>query len=98
MAGRLIHENIANVMDAGRTADGIAYLVMEWLDGRTLQEELTAHGKLDFKRVAALLKQICAGLAAAHAEHIIHRDLKPANVMLLGRADGREQVKMLDFG
>ncbi len=98
LAGRLVHENIANVMDAGRTADGIAYLVMEWLDGRTLQEELSAHGQFDFKRTAELLKQICAALAAAHAERIVHRDLKPANVMLLRRADGSEQVKVLDFG
>jgi len=98
LAGRLIHENIANVMDAGRTADGIAYLVMEWLAGKTLQEELTAQGQLDFKRAAELLKQICAALAAAHAAGIVHRDLKPANVMLLCRAEGREQVKVLDFG
>jgi len=98
MTGHLTHENIASVLDAGRTDDGIAYIVMEWLDGRTLEEVLSAEGQLDFKRTGELLRQVCAALAAAHARHIIHRDLKPANVMLIERPDGGEQVKVLDFG
>jgi len=98
MTGRLLHENIAIIMDAGRTADGIAYIVMEWLDGRTLEEELSAHGPLSLERTARILRQVAAALAVAHAGHIIHRDLKPSNVMLIQRPDGGEQVKVLDFG
>jgi|GEM_PF-2325041 len=98
MAGHLTHENIANVMDAGRTPDGIAYIAMEWLEGRTLEEELTAWGPLSFERARRILRQVAAALEAAHAARIIHRDLKPSNVMLIHRPDGREQVKVLDFG
>ena len=90
MTGRLLHENIAIVMDAGRTADGIAYIIMEWLDGRTLEEELSAHGPLSLERTARILRQVAAALAVAHAGHIIHRDLKPSNVMLIQRPDGSD--------
>jgi serine/threonine protein kinase/Tol biopolymer transport system component len=98
LTGRLTHENIADVKDAGRTADGLAYIVMEWLEGRTLEEELAASGPLSFECAAGLLRQIAAALDAAHARHIIHRDLKPSNVMLITQPDGRELVKVLDFG
>jgi len=96
-AGQLSHENIISISDAGRTADNIAYLVMEWLDGRTLQEELSVRGQLSLERTAEILQQVAAALEYAHAARIIHRDLKPDNVMLI-RKDGREQVKVLDFG
>jgi serine/threonine protein kinase len=98
MAGRLVHENIVLVMDAGRTADDIAYIAMEWLEGRTLDEELAGRGPLDFTEAAEILRQVAAALDAAHAERIIHRDLKPANIMLMQQADGHERVKVLDFG
>jgi len=98
MAGRLFHENIVSIFDAGRTPDEIAYIAMEWLDGRTLEEELLASGPLSFGRTAEILRQMASALEEAHAKHIIHRDLKPSNVMILRRADGREQVKVLDFG
>jgi eukaryotic-like serine/threonine-protein kinase len=97
-AGHLNHENVANVFDAGRTPDGLAYIAMEWLDGRTLAEELIAEGALTFERTADILRQVCAALGTSHALHVIHRDLKPANVMLTTRVDGSEQVKVLDFG
>jgi serine/threonine protein kinase len=98
MAGQLDHENIVDIKDAGRTPDGIAYIVMEWLEGPTLEEVLSAQGALSFEHTAAILRQIAAALDAAHAQYIIHRDLKPSNVMLVKRPDGREQVKVLDFG
>lgn len=98
VAGRLAHENIVDVKDAGRTPDGTAYIVMEWLEGRTLDDELRAHGALSFARAGEILRQIVAALAEAHAKQVVHRDLKPANVMLVQRTDGREVVKVLDFG
>jgi serine/threonine protein kinase len=98
VAGRLSHENIVDVKDAGRSSDGLAYIVMEWLEGRTLEEELKATGRLSFARAGEILRQIAAALEEAHSKHVVHRDLKPANVMLVVRTDGREQVKVLDFG
>jgi serine/threonine-protein kinase len=98
VAGRLSHENIVDVKDAGRSSDGLAYIVMEWLEGRTLEEELKATGRLSFGRAGEILRQIAAALEEAHSKHVVHRDLKPANVMLVVKTDGREQVKVLDFG
>ncbi len=102
VAGRLSHENIVDVKDAGRTPDGTAYIVMEWLEGRTLDDELRAHGALSFARAGEILRQIAAALSEAHSKHVVHRDLKPANVMIVQRNDGnkagREVIKVLDFG
>ncbi len=98
LAGRLTHENIVDVKDAGQTSDGIAYITMEWLEGRTLDEELASQGRFDFQRATGILKQIASALSAAHAERIIHRDLKPANIMLLDTPDRSDHVKVLDFG
>jgi serine/threonine protein kinase len=98
LAARLFHENIISILDAGRTADDIAYMVMEWLDGRTLEEELRASGPLSIERAGKILRQIVAALKEAHAQHIIHRDLKPANIMLIRRSAEQDVVKVLDFG
>jgi serine/threonine-protein kinase len=73
LAGRLIHENIVLVLDAGRTSDEIAYIAMEWLEGRTLEAELTVRGPLDFGRASEILRQVAGALSAAHAERIVHR-------------------------
>src|SRR6185436_118475 len=98
VAGRLMHPNIVDVKDAGRTPEGLAYIVMEWLEGRTLDEELRAQGRLSFTRTGEILRQIAAALTEAHSKNVVHRDLKPANVMLVPRRDGQELVKVLDFG
>src|SRR5215475_2312782 len=97
-AAQLTHENIVIVLDAGRTANDIAYIAMEWLEGYTLAEEIAGGGKLDFGRVMEILRQISAALEAAHAARVVHRDLKPANIMLVRQPDGRERLKVLDFG
>jgi serine/threonine protein kinase/tetratricopeptide (TPR) repeat protein len=98
VVGHLYHENIADIKDAGRASDGIAYIIMEWLDGCTLDEELAASGPFDLDRVAGIFRQISAALEAAHAKQIVHCDLKPSNIMLNPGAAGRELVKVLDFG
>lgn len=98
LAGRLSNENIVDVKDAGHTPDGIAYIAMEWLEGRTLDEELARIGRFDFRRGTGIIRQIANALSAAHAERIVHRDLKPSNIMLLDTADGHDHVKVLDFG
>ncbi|MGH9768543.1 MAG: serine/threonine protein kinase [Blastocatellia bacterium] len=98
LAGRLSHENIVDVKDAGHTDEGIAYIVMEWLEGRTLDEELSSQGRFGFNRAAGIVRQIAAALGEAHGKRVIHRDLKPENIMLIDSSDGRDHVKVLDFG
>jgi serine/threonine protein kinase len=98
LAGRLSHENIVDVNDAGRTDEGLAYIVMEWLEGRTLDEELLKQGWFSFSRAADVTRQISAALAEAHRKQVVHRDLKPGNIMLVDTPGGRDHVKVLDFG
>jgi serine/threonine protein kinase/tetratricopeptide (TPR) repeat protein len=98
VVGRLRHENIVDIIDAGLTTDGIAYIAMEWLEGRTLDEEIQRNGPLSFQRVSEILRQVAAALQESHSQHIIHRDLKPSNIFLVQWTTGREQVKVVDFG
>jgi serine/threonine-protein kinase len=98
LAGRLSHENIVDVNDAGRTDEGLAYIVMEWLEGRTLDEELLRQGRFSFSRAAGITRQIAAALGEAHRKQVVHRDLKPGNIMLVDSTSGRDHVKVLDFG
>lgn len=92
-AGRLSHPNIVTIHDAGRTED-LAYIAMEFLNGRTLQEILEAGVALPPERCAEIAARIADGLAFAHANDVVHRDIKPANIMVFD--DGR--VKIADFG
>ena len=95
-AGRLMHPNIVAVTDTGEE-NGFAYLVMEWLEGRTLEDEMRARGgALSPAETAALLALIADALHAAHDAGVVHRDIKPSNIHL-GRAN-RNVVKVLDFG
>lgn len=94
----LQHPNIARVRHNGRLDNGQPYLVMEYVDGVSLQDALQATGSLAVGRSIQIFSQVCAALAAAHEKHIVHRDLKPGNIMLTTTADGRLLVKLLDFG
>ena len=91
-AARLAHPNVVTVFDSGED-DGIPFLVMERLPGRTLADEL-ADGALPFDRVCAVGCEMLAALTAAHDAGVIHRDIKPGNVLLT--TDGH--VKVSDFG
>lgn len=95
---QVVHPNIVVVFDAGRTEDGLSYIVMEHLAGETLKERVLRHGGLPIGPVLSILEQACAGVGAAHAAHLVHRDLKPANLFLAKTSSGREIVKVLDFG
>jgi serine/threonine protein kinase/AmiR/NasT family two-component response regulator len=93
---RIRHPSAVTVIDGGVTPSGIAYLVMELLQGRTLAEEL-ANGPLSVERAAQLFLPVCEALAEAHAAGVIHRDVKPANIFL-HRSNEIERVKIVDFG
>lgn len=101
-AARLKHPNIIQVYDFGSLANGSAYIVMELVEGRSLREELrlisARSGQMRPDRVAGIMRQVCAGVEAAHRSGIIHRDLKPDNIMIETDPDGSERVLVLDFG
>ena len=93
------HPNIVEVFDAGELPDGRLYLVMEFLTGRNLFEEVQAVGPLPVARACHVMRDVGRAIRAAHEVSIIHRDLKPDNVMLVDRGrDEGELVKVLDFG
>ncbi len=75
-----------------------ACLVMEWLEGRTLRDEIESKGVLAQEKIVKLFEQLCKGVAYAHNNNIIHLDLKPGNIMLVKKNETEEMVKVLDFG
>ena len=97
-AGRLQHANAVTVTDFGRTLDGLVYIVMELLEGKTLREVLAHDAPLDVARAVSVMLQISAAVEAAHQAGIIHRDLKPANIFIVQRKDAPPFIKVLDFG
>ncbi|MCP4658133.1 MAG: response regulator [bacterium] len=96
-ACRIRHPNAVMVSDFGVTEGGVAFLVMELLEGCSLAEEVRDRGPLSPARVNEILQPICDVLAEAHARGIIHRDIKPENAFL-HRTPRGEVVKVLDFG
>ncbi len=96
-AGGFSHPNIVTVHDFGADPNRSAFLVMEFLEGRTLREEISVNTRLDPPRTLQLFEGMCAGVAAAHERGLVHRDLKPENIFLV-RAGTSEVVKITDFG
>lgn len=94
---RIGSAHVVKVLDVGVSAPLGPYIVMEYLDGHDLCEELTRHGPLPVPRAVELVLQTCEALAAAHAAGITHRDIKPENLFLVRRGE-LDQVKLLDFG
>ena len=97
-ASRINHDRVARVTDFGFMNDGRAYLVMEYVGGRTLKQVVSDRGPMDASEVSRIVTMVAEGLDAAHRLGIIHRDLKPDNVMILDDAGGGVRVKVLDFG
>ena len=94
----LHHANAVSVTDFGQTSDGLVYIVMELLEGRTLREILVKEAPLETARATSIMLQTSAAVAAAHNAGIIHRDLKPSNILVTQSADAPAVVKVLDFG
>lgn len=94
----LSHPNIVAVTDFGRTANGRPFYVMEYLRGRTVGQMLRRDGPASLIEALQIARQVLDALGAAHALGLVHRDIKPDNVFLHLLQDGREVVKLLDFG
>jgi len=92
-AARLAHPHVVGVYDQGE-ADGLVYLAMELIPGRTLRDVIREYGPLTSEQALVLLEPVLEALAAAHAAGLVHRDIKPENVLI--SHDGR--VKVADFG
>ncbi len=98
LATRLIHPNIARMLECASAEDGSPYLVMELLEGVPLGAYMQNGARIPLAQAVPILQGILGGLAAAHAQGVVHRDLKPDNVFLTRGAGGTFVVKVLDFG
>jgi hypothetical protein len=96
-ANRVDHAHIIDIHDIGETEEGELYLVMEYLVGTALSNEL-ARGPMPLARGIDILEQMCAALARAHDLGVVHRDLKSDNILLSTRGGRKDFVKILDFG
>ena len=93
LARQISHRNVIRIFDFG-VADGIRFITMEFVDGEDLKSRLRRTGKFAPDESVAVMRQICEGLQAAHAEDVIHRDLKPENILI----DQQNHVRIMDFG
>ena len=94
---RLQHPNAVRVDDIDQAEDGRPYIVMEFVEGRSLKQLIRQAGPLPVERVSAIVKQVAAALEAAHQLGMVHRDIKPDNIVLISTPGG-DQAKVLDFG
>ncbi|HTQ47374.1 MAG TPA: serine/threonine-protein kinase [Polyangiaceae bacterium] len=96
-AAHIEHPNVASATDFGKLDDGSFFLVLEYVEGKSLREAI-AEGRMDLGRALHIMRQITSALGRAHALGIVHRDLKPENVMLVTRDGDSDFAKVLDFG
>lgn len=96
---RVEHPGVIGILDCGELPNHKPYIVMQYVEGKSLREAIAAEPTgMDLERAAAIIKQIGAALNAVHEKNIYHRDLKPENIMLQKLSRGAEQVKIVDFG
>jgi Serine/threonine protein kinase len=92
------HQNIVRVFDYGFTKEQLPFIVMEYLNGRSLEQLLRDDGRLKQSQFLTVFYQTCSALSHAHVRGVIHRDVKPSNIMLVKTEQNVELVKLLDFG
>jgi serine/threonine protein kinase len=97
-AAAIRHQNIIAVTDFGVVRGNMPFLVMEFIEGRSLQDILATEGSMSPQRAWEFISAIAAGVGAAHRQGIVHRDLKPLNIMVQDNVSIAEGVKILDFG
>jgi serine/threonine protein kinase len=99
VTSRLRHPGIVSVVDFNTLPDGVAYLVMEYLEGESLGKMLARTGPLPVARVVDITDQLSSALTAAHLQGVVHRDMHPQNVFVVQGIDGQsDRIKILDFG
>jgi serine/threonine-protein kinase len=94
------HPGIIQIFGAGELPDesGRKYLVMEFLEGESLEQRLERENRIPLREAVPILDDIMSALAAAHQAGVVHRDIKPANIFLIKQPDGKPWVKLVDFG
>ena len=97
-AMHLTHAHLTAVYEYGVGKDDTPYLVMDYLEGTTLETLLESENHLDSNRAINLFSQLCEAISYAHLKGVIHRDIKPANIMVMQRGEGVEYAKLFDFG
>ena len=97
-AEQLDHPNLVPTYSHGVTKNGEPYLLIEYVQGKTLAQIIEREGALDEDRAIALFQQVCNALSYAHENHIVHRDIKPANLLVSKSPSGGETVRIVDFG
>lgn len=95
---RLSHDHVASLIAYGRTADNRRYMIVEHVDGHDLRKTLERWGHLPERRALRILDQLARALQAVHEVGLVHRNLKPESVLLGQGRDGREHVKLTNFG
>ncbi len=98
LTSQLRHPNTITIFDYGQTENGLLFIAMEWLDGKTLTEVLKEEGALSYDRCLHISVQILKSLSEAHDRGMVHRDLKPSNLVLCTQYGEPDFVKVLDFG
>jgi serine/threonine-protein kinase len=95
---RLAHPNVCHIIRLGETQDALVYVVMPFVEGEVLSDRNHRKGTLPLAEVVRIVRDVAAGLHAAHELKIVHRDLKPENVMIATSPDGSERAVVMDFG
>jgi serine/threonine protein kinase len=95
---KLKHPNVVTIFDYGETEEGMCFIAMEYLDGKTLAQELKDKGRIDPTRALDIIRQVARALREAHTFGVVHRDMKPGNVFLAKHDEEGDFAKVLDFG
>jgi serine/threonine protein kinase len=97
-ASNIVHTNVITIYNFGITPEGQPYLVMDYLEGKSLTEVIAQNGFLAVDRAVNIFLQVANALADAHKKGVIHRDLKPSNVILIEQGEKKDVVQIVDFG
>jgi eukaryotic-like serine/threonine-protein kinase len=98
LSAKIAHPNVVDIYDLGTTEEGTPYIVMELLEGETLESIIIRRGRVPPQYACGLMLQVLGTLVAAHDLNIVHRDLKPANIVVVHPRPDRPVAKVLDFG
>jgi serine/threonine protein kinase len=96
--GQIGNPHIIGIHNYGISEEGAPYLVMDFIKGFSLEDEIKSKGFIEEPRALKIFAQVCDGLRVAHMHGLIHRDLKPSNIMITRDSSGEEKAVIVDFG